>query len=198
MRKLTVVSALFGVTLVGCLLHSAADAATIDTVLTVTATDFGPGTSPYETITGTFDITYDPAQTYLSATGLVTGYSFSTTPEDPASPPPPFGFSDAPSTLEVTYQPGGSFQIMPAGFFSGPSQKFDFVLNDAFATPALSFFAYVPADGALPYQSQGSSVTFSFDAPVAATPIPPALPLFASALGGLGFVGWRRNKAATA
>ena len=28
---------------------------------------------------------------------------------------------------------------------------------------------------------------------VAATPIPAALPLFASALGGLGFVGWRRK-----
>jgi hypothetical protein len=28
----------------------------------------------------------------------------------------------------------------------------------------------------------------------AVTPIPAALPLFASALGGLGFIGWRRNK----
>jgi hypothetical protein len=33
-------------------------------------------------------------------------------------------------------------------------------------------------------------------ATVAATPIPAALPLFASALGGLGFVGWRRKRAA--
>jgi hypothetical protein len=31
-------------------------------------------------------------------------------------------------------------------------------------------------------------------AAVAATPIPAALPLFVSALGGLGFVGWRRRK----
>ena len=31
---------------------------------------------------------------------------------------------------------------------------------------------------------------------VASTPIPAALPLFASALGGLGFVGWRRRKSA--
>lgn len=29
---------------------------------------------------------------------------------------------------------------------------------------------------------------------VAATPIPAALPLFASALGGLGFIGWRRKR----
>jgi hypothetical protein len=32
-------------------------------------------------------------------------------------------------------------------------------------------------------------------AAVAMTPIPGALPLFASALGGLGFVGWRRKRA---
>jgi hypothetical protein len=30
----------------------------------------------------------------------------------------------------------------------------------------------------------------------ATTPIPAALPLFASALGGLGFAGWRRKRAA--
>jgi hypothetical protein len=33
---------------------------------------------------------------------------------------------------------------------------------------------------------------------VATTPIPAALPLFASALGGLGFLGWRRKKAMAA
>jgi len=35
-------------------------------------------------------------------------------------------------------------------------------------------------------------------AQVATTPIPAALPLFASALGGLGFAGWRRRRAAQA
>lgn len=33
-------------------------------------------------------------------------------------------------------------------------------------------------------------------APVAQTPVPAALPLLASALGGLGFVGWRRKRSA--
>ena len=32
-------------------------------------------------------------------------------------------------------------------------------------------------------------------APVAATPIPAALPLFAAALSGIGLLGWRRNQA---
>lgn len=35
-------------------------------------------------------------------------------------------------------------------------------------------------------------------ATIAATPIPAALPLFASALGGIGFIGWRRRKKAAA
>jgi len=34
------------------------------------------------------------------------------------------------------------------------------------------------------------------DAIVAATPIPAALPLFLTALGGVGFLGWRRRRAA--
>ena len=33
---------------------------------------------------------------------------------------------------------------------------------------------------------------------VATTPIPAALPLFASALGGIALVGWRRKKTAAA
>ena len=41
-------------------------------------------------------------------------------------------------------------------------------------------------------------VNFDLDlsvAPVAATPVPATLPLFVSALGGLGFVGWKRRRA---
>ena len=35
-----------------------------------------------------------------------------------------------------------------------------------------------------------------FSAQITATPIPAALPLLATALGGLGFAGWRRRKVA--
>jgi hypothetical protein len=44
-----------------------------------------------------------------------------------------------------------------------------------------------------------TSVTYHVTpAVVAATPIPAALPLFVSALGGLGFLGWRHRKTSVA
>ena len=47
------------------------------------------------------------------------------------------------------------------------------------------------------YNLPGITVTGILHQP-AVTPIPAALPLFASALGGMGFVGWRRHKCARA
>lgn len=49
------------------------------------------------------------------------------------------------------------------------------------------------------YDNSTPNVSGTFDlAPTATTPIPAALPLFASALGGLSFFGWRRRKNAAA
>ena len=41
-------------------------------------------------------------------------------------------------------------------------------------------------------------VNNDFLAPTAATPLPAALPLFATGLGGLGLLGWRRKRKAQA
>ncbi|HVT53620.1 MAG TPA: hypothetical protein VHE77_18705 [Dongiaceae bacterium] len=43
----------------------------------------------------------------------------------------------------------------------------------------------------------GGHATLTISA-IAATPVPAALPLFASAIAGLGFVGWRRKRATSA
>jgi hypothetical protein len=53
----------------------------------------------------------------------------------------------------------------------------------------LKFFENVPGFGALALDDV--SLTS-----VAATPLPAALPLFASGLGALGFLGWRRKRTA--
>jgi hypothetical protein len=44
------------------------------------------------------------------------------------------------------------------------------------------------------YLFGGTSPSITVTAPVAATPVPAALPLLATALGGLGFAGWRRRR----
>jgi hypothetical protein len=42
------------------------------------------------------------------------------------------------------------------------------------------------------------SITYDLAFAAATTPVPPALPLFISALGGLGLLGWHRNRKADA
>lgn len=50
--------------------------------------------------------------------------------------------------------------------------------------------------GSLPVLIDGLITSVTAVSPVATTPIPAALPLLLSALGGLGFAGWRRRRAA--
>jgi hypothetical protein len=59
------------------------------------------------------------------------------------------------------------------------------------------YSAIMNSSGDIPYGSKnyGFSIT-GFTASVAATPLPATLPLFVSALAGLGFFGWRRRSAA--
>jgi hypothetical protein len=54
-------------------------------------------------------------------------------------------------------------------------------------------FVHTPPGYTGTYNLPGITVTGILHQP-AVTPIPAALPLFASALGGLGFVGWKRRK----
>jgi hypothetical protein len=70
--------------------------------------------------------------------------------------------------------------------YSGDVTNPLFTTNEA--NPLFSIGTFSFAD------SSGGHATLTISA-VAATPIPAALPLFASALGGLGFVGWRRRTA---
>lgn len=77
-----------------------------------------------------------------------------------------------------------SAQALAAAFSRGEGIYGMLIGNGTFATHNGEAVAY--------------SMTFNVSSTVAATPIPAALPLFAAALGGLGFFGWRRKKASTA
>ena len=59
---------------------------------------------------------------------------------------------------------------------------------------AFMIFGIAGAAGGLNF----GTLTVASTPPVATTPLPAALPLLVSALGGLGFAGWRRREAAAA
>jgi len=76
--------------------------------------------------------------------------------------------------------------------FSSDHLPSSYVAASLFMLRSFQFTFYGP--GFTPY-----SMTGTIDGPsVATTPLPAAFPLFASALLGLGFAGWRRRKSAPA
>ena len=67
------------------------------------------------------------------------------------------------------------------------------------SVPTFSLFGYAEVSFPGPVFVAGNGsihVDVTGTSPVAATPIPGALPLFISAIGGLGLLGWRRRNAA--
>ena len=96
-----------------------------------------------------------------------------------------FGFSDPNLTTATLSDIGFSVDIdVAAGNLSGIPNFYFSVQNGSGSTDVI-------------FQSI-SSLTFSEVAGASATPLPAALPLFASGLGGLGFLGWRRKRKAQA
>lgn len=80
-----------------------------------------------------------------------------------------------------------------------PGQHFDAAMAYAQYTDGSEYIGLLGLQNGLFTNSHKFSGQASFlvrnVAPIAPTPIPAALPLFISALGGLGFVGWRRRRA---
>jgi hypothetical protein len=125
---------------------------------------------PYgtESIYGSF--TYDPATTKLIAMNVTLGAGFS------------------PGTR--TYSGALAYETTANSVSGGyPNMVLYFVSNLGNAPDALST---VYTNGAF-----SIGVTGEAD-PVGATPLPAALPLFATGLGALGLLGWRRKKKAAA
>jgi len=151
-----------------------AKAATITEMYDFTAT-FSSSTSVNPWM-GSFTITFDP--TASGSLGPLPLDAFSS--NLPASYNP-FEYSQAASNIAVGDNCG-------SGAFCGAStgQAWLLFTVDAAGNPT-------PLSAALDgYASQ------TFDISIATTPIPEALPLFATGLGFLGLLGWRRKKKAAA
>jgi hypothetical protein len=102
---------------------------------------------------------------------------------------------------EIRNLAGSSSQELAAEF--GANTLLDLLNNGPMAQTAFSFtveasqtstlFAFLGSNG--PSWTGLTSVSVVDDGPaVAATPLPAALPLFASGLGAMGFFGWRRKR----
>jgi len=81
---------------------------------------------------------------------------------------------------------------------AGGSSTEHYVLDDKVGLQTIDF-SEAPVSQILWQVTSFPHPSFQFDnvrvtEDIAATPIPAALPLFVSALGGLGFIGWRRGK----
>lgn len=158
-----------------------AAAATIDYTVTFGASSFSG--APVGFVLGEFAFSLDPA---ANGSGSVTN-NFLNLAVGALS----FDYSKALDLLFI----GGDLNDV----FGQQSGTDDLILRvkNFTTSPTFSFFSYTSAGSPGFFDSSNGSVHVeAFNTTV--TPIPAALPLFLSAIGGLGFVGWRRRKSAAA
>jgi hypothetical protein len=167
-------------------------AAPIQYEVSFTASGFTPDTSGVSSVSGRFFIALDPDIQVTDRTFAI-ALDYVTQPLDSQLAYSYYPVSDPlfPDLLQV----GG----ITTGTNGLASWDHDFELDIrglAGGTPTFSLFEF--ANDSLDFYSTrtGTVDVKRLTPPIATTPIPPALPLFASALGGLGFFGWRRRAAA--
>jgi len=181
------VAALVAAVLVSCALP--ASAATVTQTIHFSATDFiayGAYAVPVEPVSGSFTLTYDPSVEVQYVSSGVTLNSINI-PLDTNYPLRLFNYP-ALNELDVSTHAG---PVIP-GLFSLSLQLGTGTGSLIYTT--LVDPKYLPFDPAGYGQFYSSNVTYS----ITQTPIPSALLLFASAIGGLGLIGRRRRNLAAA
>ncbi len=97
--------------------------------------------------------------------------------------------------IELDSHANGGFAQIPHTLLDGPTSAF----MDGSDTAGITLISMLDSDGnVMPFFTFSSEGGLLFDSPSQATPLPAALPLFATGLGALGVLGWRRKKKAAA
>jgi hypothetical protein len=151
--------------------------------ITFSGADFSSSVSaPTPVVLGQIDVSFDPASA---------GGSFTTGPAT-------LDFLNL-NVADVGYFYNGSADALIIGGTLGGANSvasgtddFILVIQSFSTTPTYTELLYSTATDP---SHQFTSTTGSVHVAVSATPIPATLPLFVSALGGLGFVGWRKARA---
>ena len=166
-------------------------AATVNIDFTFTNTFTGT------TMTGEFD-GLTVGSTTSAPPVFITGYT-ETSPLTPYSVPTPLLFT--PDILYNTFSVDGSGALTAADFrgtgYFGTSYVY-FAFNKIADAPANGGIFQYLSDGAGHFSQSGGDFGNANFVSVSATPLPAALPLFASGLGALGLLGWRRKRKAAA
>jgi PEP-CTERM motif len=135
---------------------------------------------------GSFNITFDPTQVYLtqSIAGIISNLIVSVT-DDRFAPP------------NLTLNPITTFAFDGAGTLTLYSNA---ALNKTLdntpnITIGINGWAYSQSSSVWYSQTNFlDTLTTSGDVSIAQTPLPAALPLFAGGLGVIGLLGWRRKR----
>jgi hypothetical protein len=156
-----------------------------------------PNPYPYGsgTVSASFQITFDPTLLYLGANPLapnITDLSLSAT-DSYLNPVPPYQITFDPILYwEYAY---GTLTLSSDPSFSKDDP------NSMLITLGINGFGQNPcaspsacADTWYSQDSFGDTITASGVADISQTPLPAALPLFATCFGALGLLGWRRKR----
>lgn len=174
--------------LIGAIKPAAAATVSYDVVFTGSGFSLSSGSgTPATSAVGEFHVTLDPAV----SSGGTSGISLTFLNNIGLGSALEYNYDAAADELVVGGSAGGigtlsglDFGLGIAGFTSG--------------SPGIFALLYSTISPDAQFSAGSATVFVTQIAQVAATPIPAALPLFISALGGLGFVGWRRSKARAA
>ena len=176
LSKVIAVAAMAASVVLGPTIISPADAATVDWTLTGVTFDDGGGAS------GTFSID--------TTTGLLTAYNITTTAGTSLA-----GTLYEPSTSNIFSQN----QWSPNSFIitSNASPYINFAFVSPLTSPGFNLFVtsgFLAGSWECFDSSCAPPQRLVVSGAATATPLPAALPLFASGLGLLGFARWRRRR----
>ena len=162
-----------------------AKAATITETINFSASGFQPAGAPVDPVMGSFTITLDPTVVTSFAT-TITFQNVNITPGAKA----PFFFYDPISS-------GGFLTVCSPAFAASCGETamfnaFDVRMVNFQSTPTFLDLTYSQSSVNDIFETTTGSVSG------VVTPLPAALPLFATGLGAIGLFGWRRKRKNTA
>jgi hypothetical protein len=169
-----------------------ANASTITETINFTATGFGVG-APVSNVSGSFNITFDPAVTVVGEAATITFNSVNI----PQGNLAPYFFYNANLsggllTVCSPSQASASSCIIASGH-----NEFEIQLTNVKTHPTFNFLDYATSSVTSKIFVSGNGAFGIGGTASVVTPLPAALPLFASGIGVMGLLRWRNKRKAT-